>query len=133
MKKCTKCKSFKDLKFFKNDETRKDGYYPQCYECFLLYHKSPEGKLTSRRYRLKTRFGITIRQYNEMLQEQNNSCALCKIDQSQLKRNLSVDHCHKTGKIRGLLCMECNTGIGKFKDSIELLEETIKYLKQFKV
>lgn len=61
-----------------------------------------------------------------------NKCAICNLHQAELSLTLAVDHCHKTGKIRGLLCVNCNQGIGKFKDSVFLLEAAIKYLQKSK-
>lgn len=76
---------------------------------------------------LKKDFNITLDDYKKMLSEQKNLCKICnKIDKV---RNLAVDHCHKTNKIRGLLCSKCNTSLGNFNDSIELLESAITYLK----
>jgi nitrate/TMAO reductase-like tetraheme cytochrome c subunit len=74
---------------------------------------------TQRDYFLKRKFGINEQIYNEMLLKQNNSCAICKKTNSGDKRtkNLAVDHCHKTGIIRGLLCAACNKGLGLFEDS----------------
>lgn len=73
-------------------------------------------------------FGINIQEYNKMLLAQNYSCKICLTHQSDLKKQLSVDHCHKTGKIRGLLCNLCNTGLGKFKDDVDIMINAINYL-----
>jgi len=87
---------------------------------------------------LLRRFGITLAQYNAMLEKQSGVCAICQksekvIDKRSGKTNfLSVDHCHKTGKVRGLLCKECNTGIGKLKDDADLIMKAAKYLKDQK-
>lgn len=84
--------------------------------------------------RLKRLFGISQQQYDEMALKQNNLCAICNqpetmLDNKQLGvRKLAVDHCHITKKIRGLLCFNCNIGLGKFKDSIEMLQKAINYL-----
>lgn len=83
---------------------------------------------------LKYKFNMTFDQYNEMLIKQNGVCAICfKQEVSKAKnrdytKNLAVDHCHTTGKIRGLLCEKCNQGLGRFNDSIILLQNAIKYL-----
>ncbi len=86
------------------------------------------------RERLK-RYGINTRQFNDMLKTQNNLCAICLQPETQIQhgklRPLCVDHNHKTGEIRALLCNDCNTGLGKFKDDINLLEKSINYLKGF--
>jgi len=72
------------------------------------------------------RFGITLEDYNNMLESQNHKCKICGgTDEHQA---LSVDHCHTTGRIRGLLCNDCNRGIGMFKDNPSTLQSAIKYL-----
>jgi hypothetical protein len=88
-----------------------------------------------RNSRLKYTYGIDSGEYAEILQKQNNVCAICKEKETKLNKNsgevkrLAVDHCHKTNKIRGLLCFDCNSSLGKFRDSIELLNSAIGYLK----
>lgn len=84
---------------------------------------------------LKMNYKIGQTEYNEMLIKQNYTCFICKLPETKLNvkgqiKPLSVDHCHKTGKVRGLLCTTCNTSLGGFKDNIELLENAIIYLKQ---
>ena len=83
---------------------------------------------------LKRHYGITLEDYYEMYENQNGVCAICKgneitVDKRTKKvRRLSVDHCHDTGKIRGLLCTGCNTGIGCLQHSIQHLQSAIDYL-----
>ena len=72
-------------------------------------------------------FNLTKEQYLDMLEKQNHVCAICGNKDNNKK--LAVDHCHTTGVIRGLLCSSCNTSLGKFKDSVELLQNAIQYLK----
>lgn len=69
-----------------------------------------------------------VENYNSLFNLQYGKCRICGTHQSELKAALCVDHCHKTGKVRGLLCHECNTGIGKFKDDKDLLIRAIEYL-----
>jgi hypothetical protein len=64
-----------------------------------------------------------------MLEEQEHKCAICLTSDTDLDKLLSVDHCHTTGKIRGLLCNNCNLALGNFKDNLNSLENAIKYLK----
>ena len=64
-----------------------------------------------------------------MFLEQDGCCKLCNKHQSLFKRRLAVDHCHSTGRIRGLLCGNCNKGLGNFQDSKILLHKAIEYLK----
>lgn len=75
------------------------------------------------------RYGLLYKDYLSMLEKQNHVCAICnEPEKSKSKKNLSVDHCHTTGKVRGLLCSSCNVGLGKFKDRPDLLEKAGKYL-----
>jgi hypothetical protein len=78
----------------------------------------------NRFYQMKSRYGILENEYNELLIKQNNLCCICK----QPNKKLCVDHNHDNKKIRGLLCRDCNSGLGMFKDNREYLLEAIKYL-----
>lgn len=78
---------------------------------------------------LKSTYGITLDDYNKMFNDQNGSCKTCFIHQSELKNPLFVDHCHTTGKIRGLLCYKCNSALGFANDDIQVLNNLIEYLK----
>ena len=83
-----------------------------------------------REYGLKNRYGITVDDYNKMLKEQNCCCDICGRHKLEFKTRLAVDHCHKTGKIRGLLCYRCNTNLGIIEDE-EFSKRAKKYLKNF--
>jgi Autographiviridae endonuclease VII len=76
---------------------------------------------------LKKNFGLTNKEYKDLLKKQNYSCAICEDINPDGKR-LAVDHNHITGEIRGLLCNSCNTGLGKFLDSQFLLNKASKYV-----
>lgn len=87
--------------------------------------------------RLKRDYGITLDEYNSMLEKQNNKCAICETEEpikvkSGRNRKLAVDHCHNSGKVRGLLCAHCNTGIGMLRESIEILDKAKEYLLRHK-
>jgi hypothetical protein len=92
--------------------------------------------LKGRKNDILKKFGINKSEYECILEKQNGRCAICGEKESALASNkkqikeLAVDHCHKTGTNRGLLCMKCNNGIGNFNDDIVLLEKAIKYLKK---
>lgn len=75
----------------------------------------------------RTKYGITLEQYNEMLVKQSNVCAVCGLECS---RKLAVDHCHSTGKVRGLLCVKCNRGIGNFNDDLSRLKAAVNYMEK---
>ena len=110
------------------------------------YLKSPKGKAAQKRAqdnykrnhpeKIKAsseksklaKYGIDRARYQLMFAEQKGVCKLCGKPEKKI-RKLAVDHCHTTGKVRGLLCMECNTGLGKFKDNTEVLARAIAYLE----
>jgi hypothetical protein len=73
---------------------------------------------------------ITIERYDQMIESQKNCCALCDTPASSLKKILNVDHNHSTGLVRELLCDSCNRGLGYFKDSADLLQKAVLYLKK---
>jgi len=90
-------------------------------------------KNTKREHHLRYEFGISTSIYNDILAEQYGVCAICGAKYSDKKnRRLHVDHDHVTDKVRGLLCSNCNTGLGNFKDNPELLQLAIDYLLKFK-
>ncbi len=76
---------------------------------------------------LKEAYGITIHDYDRILASQGGVCAICKGGTS--KRHFAVDHNHKNGQIRGLLCARCNTGLARFMDNITNLRRAVRYMK----
>lgn len=92
-----------------------------------------ERRVQVHKWRLSSLYGLTPEDYGEMLGEQKGGCSICGTKEPGGARKVfAVDHCHKTGKIRGLLCAVCNLGLGKFKDSPELLYAAIQYLEDAK-
>ena len=86
-----------------------------------------------RKYHLKLKFNITEADYERMMSEQDGKCAICfRTEPTGRWKRLAVDHCHKTNKIRGLLCDKCNRGMGLLEDSVELLQSAVNYLKERK-
>jgi len=150
LKVCNKCKRAKHLFEFYRQPSCKDGLRGQCKKCDYEVNKiwvqknRDKVNATSRRYRknnkkkwleiqrnsnLKRDYGITIEQYDEWYIKQGGRCAICGKHQSNFKKRFAVDHCHITGEVRGLLCHHCNTALGNFFDSINLVENALKYLK----
>lgn len=80
--------------------------------------------------RLIRKYGITTEQRDEMIQAQDNKCLICESDFDELDHTPHVDHCHKSGDVRGVLCKLCNTGLGQFKDNVALLKSAIQYLEK---
>lgn len=91
------------------------------------YHANPQKRIKSQRFR---KFGLTEAKYNAALEKQAFKCALCTSPQPGGVGDWHIDHCHKTGRVRGLLCKNCNLGLGLFKDNPDLLEAGAVYLKQ---
>ena len=88
------------------------------------YHSNPENEFDRR---LRRRYGISLKDYNNVLFSQNGVCALCHKQQTRM---LTVDHDHKSGDIGGLLCYSCNLGLGLFRDHPEHLIEAAQYLNK---
>lgn len=87
-----------------------------------------------RNHHIKKTYGITAEQFERMLQDQGGVCAICRRlpnGTNHVERNLVIDHCHKTGKVRGLLCNNCNAGMGIIGDSVEHLEAALSYLRAY--
>ena len=85
--------------------------------------------LTMFKARLKRKYNLTIEEYDALLEAQNNSCKVCGTHATNnLKGKLYVDHCHTTGKVRGMLCMKCNSALGLLNDDKELIQKLLDYL-----
>lgn len=96
-----------------------------------LWQRNNKDKVAKKaRRRSLKKYDITEDIYKIMLIEQNHVCKICKKDNKN-KKNLSVDHCHKTGKVRSLLCNKCNTILGLANDNLDVLKNAIKYIKNF--
>ncbi len=149
-KTCTKCKLTKPVsEFYVQRKGKKVEfiYKPKCKACEIQkskneYHSlSIEERQNTRKvrhdklgfrgrknYKLRHLFGISIDEYEEMVEKQNNLCFICS-NPPQNGLSLGVDHNHNTGKIRKLLCVNCNTMIGHSKEDVTILERTIEYIK----
>lgn len=92
------------------------------------YRDVESRKEAKRGCHLKAKYGLTIFDYNQMFSTQEGRCDLCEIHQSELKSKLCVDHNHSTGKVRSLLCHNCNSAIGYLKENPILFERAIEYL-----
>lgn len=152
---CSVCKIEKDINDFSKDKYAPTGYTGNCKKCRAnvrymwaknnpekvrlaniknkekrdIYYSKEERKLKYRKSFISSKFKIPYSEYERMQEFQQNKCAICKKEETHIEKTyLSVDHCHSTGSIRGLLCSRCNFGLGYFKDNIENLQNAIKYL-----
>lgn len=124
------CKTCANLNRKETRHRQKSGDIKHTFKFNSLDKNTVEYKNHQRNRKLKVTYGITLDDYNKMFSIQSGCCDICKTHQSQLKRPLDVDHNHDTGEVRGLLCSNCNTGIGLLKDSSEILTLAIKYLEK---
>lgn len=165
MKTCTKCGQTKSLDEFHIDRGIKSQRKPACRLCtnktkskwrisntdkvrkqrkesyernretYLAYFRSSRRRRLWFAWKLMRKFGITVEQYEHMLESQEFCCAICKKSPSEVsahfhKHRLHVDHDHKTGLVRGLLCNNCNVALGCLGDSVKRLKRAIQYLRK---
>lgn len=119
-------------KWVERDKRMKDrdreGFLQRSREAGARWRSNPENlKKVHLRY-IKSRYGITVEEYSKMYDDQKGLCAICGKDNGDIR--LHVDHCHTTGKVRGLLCFLCNSALGKVKDDVAVLEKAILYLQK---
>lgn len=141
MKTCIVCLESLALNNFYQDKKSKDKKQSRCKQChnkssasskaFRRKTRTKEEKEKQyewqRQWHYKNTYGISLEDYNVLLEIQNNTCAICNKPPTKHKR-LAVDHCHKEGHVRGLLCTSCNVGLGNFKDNTGLLLKAVEYL-----
>jgi len=133
MKKCTKCGIEKPLSEYYKDKSRWDNLRNSCKICDKLKShlwRQKDKDVTRKCWRnskLKKKYKIDEQCYLDMKQKQDNKCAICKKELG-FGYLSAIDHCHKTGKVRGILCRGCNLGLGNFCDSIQALKSAIEYL-----
>ena len=118
---CVRCNKSKSVLLFYKDNRASDGRQSTCKECSAK---------SQRKSKYMRRFGLSLEEYEDMANRQNDSCSICGIHRSFLNKDLVVDHNHITGKIRGLLCDTCNRAIGLLKDNIDVLLNAITYLRE---
>jgi hypothetical protein len=134
-KQCSKCKEVKSLSSFYKDGRNKDGKRSNCISCerkaATLWKEQNKEHIAeyNSHYKREYTYGLSKKEYLELLEAQDSKCAICNTEQSKLTRKLVVDHCHTTNKVRGLLCSHCNVGIGMLKENEDNLMAAIQYLK----
>lgn len=116
-KKCSKCLESKNVSNFVKAKNTMDGLSSSCKKC-------------QRNYACIKNYGITLEDYDNLLKSQGGKCACCRKNQEEHEKTFHIDHCHKTGKVRGIVCFHCNSALGMIKDSIETTENIISYLKK---
>ncbi|SRR6266568_4002078 len=125
---CTKCGETDSAKFYYR-KGGKEYRISTCIACCKARQNKEQRAKISRKSTLKEH-GVTIEQYETMFIAQKGVCKICGKEETTKKGSLSVDHCHETGKVRGLLCRKCNLGIGFLQHDKELLTRAITYLQE---
>jgi len=116
-----------------NDPTYADYTRQQCKNWYDKKFKSdPKYKTQRYKQRVLNKYGITVEQYDEMVEQQMGRCAICKLVEhiDEPGKRLHVDHCHETGAVRGLLCSKCNTGVMRSGVTPEILRRAAEYLEK---
>ena len=151
IKECTKCHISKDPNQFRKNDRLKSGLNSWCKNCENLATRSryiprgdnkrgkgikpPISKTRDyiRNQSYKSAYSITLEDYTNMYNEQEGKCKICSEERNAGgNKGLVIDHCHKTGKVRGLLCPSCNSAIGKLKEDPEIFKLAMNYLNNFK-
>lgn len=132
---CTRCDSEKPIEEFYVCSRSLGGRKRICKECMKAQHRSwtSRSRETLRDKWLRLEYGITTEDFERMLAAQGGVCAICKNPESIEGRPLSVDHCHESERVRGLLCTACNQALGLLGDSPELTAAATRYLIDFPV
>ena len=146
-KTCSRCKRQKPLGMFPKRKGSHDGRRGTCKECrdtdrkkwldnggrvvcadIAVKHRKTS---KSKRARLLRNYGITEDQWQTMFDNQSGRCLICEKHQSELKQTLNVDHCHETGKVRGLLCGPCNQALGLMKEDKDSVLNMGRYIHEY--
>lgn len=124
-KRCFRCGLVKPLSEFNRNRSRVDGHQPDCQPCRRAAEKGRKRRQFTVPPDLKGK--VTRDHFDALMREQGGVCAICG-DACRLGRRLAIDHCHTTGEVRGLLCSQCNSGIGLLGDRRDLLLAAADYL-----
>lgn len=142
VKKCRICGRELPVSYFYKRNSSRDGYRGECKEChankskaYYNSHKA-EHRVVSRRYSIKKNYGLTEDEFSALYESQGGKCAICGKSLTKVGKEKSkvanIDHDHKTGKVRGILCQGCNLGLGGFRDNPEYLLSALFYLNKNK-
>ena len=134
---CNKCKEEKPLTAFykhRGGKYERKGFCAVCERARTAAWRKQAGdahKQAARSSYISRKYNLTVETFNQMRVEQNHKCAICGVDELEVKfGKLYIDHNHDTGKVRQLLCHYCNTGLGMFKDDIDTLLAAVAYLQE---
>lgn len=145
---CSSCNLSLDISHFGKRTEYRDGYRNQCNECRsqkqAAYQRArghrkrkppqpittPEQSAELRRTKLRLKYGLSEDDFARMLAAQSGGCAICGTDKPSGRYGVfCVDHCHETGRIRGLLCLPCNSSLGRLGDTEKAIERVLSYVR----
>lgn len=146
---CPACKENKPVSEFNKKTKQRNGLCPYCRDCIKMkYHEKiridpdyfnrrqnerrkedPDYRISAYQRNKERKYGISQEKFDKILKSQKGKCAICGIHQRDLKRKLAIDHNHDTGVVRGLLCHKCNFLLGYANEDLDVLQNSINYLK----
>jgi hypothetical protein len=137
-KECSCCEQRLPHSAYHKDKRGPYGLAYYCKKCALAKQRkwhNEKSHLEEYRNRrrssyMKMNYGITLEERTKLLERQQHQCAICKTELKTQGTHTHTDHCHTTGNVRGILCTNCNRGLGHFKDSVENLRAAIEYLSR---
>jgi len=137
---CSKCGERKQIRYFYRDRSQSNGIQPYCKKCSndMTYRwRKGKGKNISFRSRQhndwkKRGIDFTVEEYQKQFEQQKGCCAICGEHQSQIRFRLGVDHNHKTGQIRGLLCGKCNFVVAALESNGDKIQSSQEYLEKWR-
>lgn len=134
MRVCFSCRKELPYESFAKDSQRTDGAQRECRHCCAArksaWNKTEAGKRSAAATKLRQRFGLTLEDYERMYEEQAGKCLTCDSSESHRGHRLAVDHCHTTGKVRGLLCKSCNVALGNARENPNILRRLAEYAEE---
>lgn len=138
MRRCSRCGKLKNDDDFHRHKTNVDGYSHICKQCILSEKKAKRDARRAydaavladahKNANLRLHYGMTLEDYDARLAGQEGVCAICGRGPEGFQRSFAVDHDHTSGRVRGILCPDCNRGLGGFRDDPVLLQKAIEYL-----
>lgn len=127
---CSKCKEEKQLTDFHKNKVGKHGVHHYCKSCNSVQKKSSYNYVKSRNRGILNKYNLTLEEVENLYIIQDKKCKICNIEYLSVSKHggLYIDHCHTTGKVRGLLCSKCNMLLGASNDNISILKSAINYI-----
>ena len=128
-KHCGRCGRLKSFEDFPRNRNSRDGRHCYCKECHNAQVRESKLRLhgNSRHYHLSQKYGIGEERVRQLIEDQGGACKICRERPAD-----QVDHDHRTGRVRGILCGGCNAGLGQFGEDVDVIRRAIAYLERWK-